>query len=74
MVLVSILVEHNLFQRDYGPDRHFTQCLFYWWGSDKGTYKATGTTWEESDGDIKSVLKHIHVERGGRCRGVLWGL
>ena len=55
--------------------------MFYWWGSDKGTYKATGTTWEESDGDIKSVLKHIHVERGGGaevcfgdCEALLWVL
>ena len=36
--------------------------------------------WEESDGDMKSVVKDIHVERGevevcfGDCEALLWVL
>ena len=37
--------------------------------------------WEESDGDMKSVVKDIHVERGGGaevcfgdCEALLWVL
>ena len=48
--------------------------------SDSRAYKGTGTMWEESDGDMKSVVKDIHVERGevevcfGDCEALLWVL
>ena len=44
-------------------------------------YKAPGTMWEESDGDMKSGVKDIHVKEEeeeefcfGNCEAILWPL
>ena len=71
--LMVVLRGWKKIQSDFVQDRHFTQCLFYWWGSDSRAYKGTGTyvggKWR---GHEKCRKRHTCWEGGGAS--VLWGL
>ena len=53
------------------PNEHLTQHLCNWRGLNMRVYKAPGTMWEESDGDMKTVVKDNLRMLGGGGGGVL---
>ena len=64
------------------PNEHLTQHLYNWRGLNMRVYKAPGTMWEESDGDMKTVVKDNLCSACweeeefcfGNCEAILWPL
>ena len=57
------------------PNEHLTQHLYNWRGLNMRVYKAPGTMWEESDGDMKTVVKdNLRMLGGGGGGVLLWEL
>ena len=61
------------FQGHVIPYEHLTQRLYNWRGLNMRVYKAPVTMWEESDGDMKTVVKdNLRMLGGGGV--LLWEL
>ena len=55
--------------------KHLKQHLCNWQGLNMRVYKAPGTMWEESDGDMKTVVKdNLRMLGGGGGGVLLWEL